>query len=215
MRVTDTGVGIPAELLPRVFDLFTQGDRSPERAEGGLGIGLALVRRLVEMHGGSVEAHSEGAGRGSELVVRLPLLDLPQETSVNEGSELPQHAGPRRVLVVDDNRDAAEIMTVLLEIWGHQVRIAYSGPDALGVAAEYRPDAALLDIGLPGMSGFEVARRLRELPGWDGVMLVAVTGYGQDEDLRRSREAGFDHHLTKPVEPARLQSLLAAAPVTS
>jgi CheY-like chemotaxis protein len=215
VRVMDTGVGIPAELLPRVFDLFTQGDRSPERAEGGLGIGLALVRRFVEMHGGSVAAHSEGAGCGSELVVRLPLLDLPREVPVDEASERPQQAGPRRVLVIDDNRDAAEIMAVLLELWGHEVRLAYNGPDALGLAAEYRPDAALLDIGLPGMSGFEVAQRLRELPGWDGVLLVAVTGYGQDEDRRRSREAGFDHHLTKPVEPAKLQSLLAAAPVTS
>jgi len=215
LRVTDSGLGIPAELLPRVFDLFTQGDRSPERVEGGLGIGLALVRRLVEMHGGSVEAHSAGPGRGSELVVRLPLLDLPREVPPGSDAEPLQHAGPRRVLVIDDNRDAAEIMTVLLELWGHEVRIAYNGPDALGVAVEYRPDAALLDIGLPGMSGFEVARRLRELPGWDGVMLVAVTGYGQDEDRRRSREAGFDHHLIKPVEPVKLQSLLAAAPVTS
>ncbi len=215
IRVRDTGLGIPAELLPRIFDLFTQGDRSPERVEGGLGIGLALVRRLVEMHGGSVEAYSAGLGCGSELAVRLPLLDLPREVPPGSDAAPLQHAGPRRVLVIDDNRDAAEIMTVLLELWGHEVRIAYDGPDALGVAAEFRPDAALLDIGLPGMSGFEVAQRLRELPGWDRVMLVAVTGYGQDEDRRRSREAGFDHHLTKPVEPARLQDLLASAPVTS
>jgi CheY-like chemotaxis protein len=215
IRVRDTGLGMPAELLPRVFDLFTQGDRSQERIEGGLGIGLALVRRLVEMHGGSVAAHSAGPGRGSELVVRLPLFDLPRQVPPSSDAEPLQHAGPRRVLVIDDNRDAAEIMTVLLELWGHEVRIAYNGPDALGVAAEYRPDAVLLDIGLPGMSGLEVAQRLRQLPDWDGVMLVAVTGYGQDEDRRRSREAGFDHHLIKPVEPAKLQSLLAAAPVTS
>jgi CheY-like chemotaxis protein len=118
------------------------------------------------------------------------------------------------VLLIDDNRDAAESMTVLLELWGHEVRIAYNGPDALTLAAEFRPDAALLDIGLPGMNGYEVAKRLRGLPGWEGVMLVAITGYGQDEDRRRSCEAGFDHHLTKPVEPAMVQSLLSSAPVS-
>jgi CheY-like chemotaxis protein len=214
IRVMDTGIGIPADLLPRVFDLFTQGDRSLDRSEGGLGIGLTLVRRLVEMHGGSVEAYSEGPGLGSEFLVRLPLLTVPQELPGGEATELPQQKGPRRVLLIDDNRDAAESMTVLLELWGHEVRIAYNGPDALSVAAEFRPDAALLDIGLPGMNGYEVASRLRELPGWREVMLVAVTGYGQDEDLRRSREAGFDHHLTKPVEPATLQDLLASAPVS-
>jgi len=214
IRVMDTGIGIPADLLPRVFDLFTQGDRSLDRSEGGLGIGLTLVRRLVEMHGGSVEAYSEGPGLGSEFLVRLPLLTVPQELPGGETAELPQQKGPRRVLLIDDNRDAAESMTVLLELWGHEVRIAYNGPDALALAAEFRPDAALLDIGLPGMTGYEVAQRLRELPGWQDVMLVAVTGYGQDEDLRRSREAGFDHHLTKPVEPVMLQSLLATAPVS-
>jgi CheY-like chemotaxis protein len=215
LRVRDTGYGIPADLLPRVFDLFTQGDRSLERSEGGLGIGLALVRRLVERHGGAVEAHSDGAGHGSELVVRLPLLALPADAPGGAGPELPPRTGLRRVLVIDDNRDAAESMTVLLELWGHEVRIAYNGPDAVGLAADYRPDAVLLDIGLPGMNGYEVAQRLRELPGCEGAMLMAVTGYGQDEDRRRSREAGFDHHLTKPVEPAVLQSLLASAPQRS
>jgi CheY-like chemotaxis protein len=214
VRVRDTGLGIPADLLPRVFDLFTQGDRSLDRSEGGLGIGLALVRRLVEMHGGSVEAHSAGPGCGSEFVVRLPLLALPRECPGGEEAEPPPQTGPRRVLLIDDNRDAAESMTVLLELWGHEVRIAYNGPDALALAAEFRPDAALLDIGLPGMNGYEVAKRLRGLPGWEGVMLVAVTGYGQDEDRRRSCEAGFDHHLTKPVEPAMVRSLLSSAPIS-
>ena len=212
VRVMDTGLGIAADFLPRVFELFTQADRSLDRAEGGLGIGLALVRRLVEMHGGTIEAQSEGPGCGSEFVVRLPLLDAPLETLGGEEAEPQQETGPRRLLVIDDNRDAAELMTVLLELWGHEVRIAYNGPEGLSLAAEYRPDAVLLDIGLPAMNGYEVAKRLRELPGWDGVMLVAVTGYGQDEDRRRSREAGFDHHLTKPVEPAKLQSLLAVVP---
>jgi len=216
IRVRDDGVGIPADLLPRVFDLFTQGDRSPERAEGGLGIGLALVQSLVERHGGVVEARSDGAGRGSELVVRLPALATALKVPGGAGAErrpdgLPE-SGPRRVLVVDDDRDAAESMTVLLELWGHEVRIAYDGRDAVGLAAAYRPEAVLLDIGLPGMNGYEVARRLRALPGCENAILVAVTGYGQDEDRRRSRESGCDHHLTKPVEPAVLQSLLAAAP---
>jgi len=214
VRVRDTGLGISADLLPRVFDLFTQGDRSLDRSEGGLGIGLTLVRRLVEMHGGSVEAQSAGPGCGSEFVVRLPLLTLPHECPAGQEAELPQQTGPRRVLLIDDNRDAAESMTVLLELWGHEVRIAYNGPDALALAAEFRPDAALLDIGLPGMNGYEVAKRLRGLPGWEAVMLVAVTGYGQDEDRRRSCEAGFDHHLTKPVEPAMVQSLLSSAPIS-
>jgi len=218
IRVRDdgVGVGIPADLLPRVFDLFTQGDRSPERSEGGLGIGLALVQSLVERHGGTVEARSDGAGRGSELVVRLPALATALKVPGGAGAErrpdgLPE-SGPRRVLVVDDDRDAAESMTVLLELWGYEVRIAYDGRDAVGLAAAYRPEAVLLDIGLPGMNGYEVARRLRALPGCEQAMLVAVTGYGQDEDRRRSRESGCDHHLTKPVEPAVLQSLLASAP---
>ena len=216
VRVLDTGLGIPAELLPRVFDLFMQGDRSLDRAEGGLGIGLTLVRRLTEMHGGSVEAHSDGPGRGSEFVVRLPLVAAPaapDDPAMVRDAGRPQRAGGfRRVLVVDDNRDAAESLTVLLELWGHAVRIANDGPDALALAAEYRPDTVLLDIGLPGMDGYEVARRLRELPGSHSMFLVAVTGYGQDEDRRRAYETGFDHHLTKPVEPAKLGSLLASVP---
>jgi len=212
IRVRDTGLGIPADLLPTVFDLFTQGDRSLERSQGGLGIGLMLVRRLVERHGGTVEAHSDGAGRGSEFVVRLPLLAIPAELPGGDDAERPQQTGPRRVLVIDDDRDAAESMTVLLELWGHEVRTAYSGPEAVGLAAAYLPDAVLLDIGLPRMNGYDVAQRLRELPGCETAMLVAVTGYGQDEDRRRSREAGFDHHLTKPVEPMTLQGLLASAP---
>ena len=214
IRVRDTGLGIPADLLPRVFDLFTQGDRSLERSEGGLGIGLALVRHLVERHGGTVEAHSDGAGRGSELVVRLPPLAGPWEAP-GGAARRPDglgESGPCRVLVIDDDRDAAESMTVLLELWGHEVRIAYSGQEAVGMASAEPPDAVLLDIGLPGMNGYEVARRLREVPGCASALLVAVTGYGQEEDRRRSRESGFDHHLTKPVEPAILQDLLASAP---
>ena len=217
VRVRDTGIGIPADLLPKVFDLFAQGDRSLDRSEGGLGIGLTLVRQLVQMHGGSVEAHSEGPGRGAEFVVRLPLhtpLPVPSSSAgspaQNEESSPPWSA--RRVLVVDDNVDSVESMEVLLQIWGHEVRTAHDGPAALAVAADYRPDIVLLDIGLPGMSGYEVAQRLREIPGLAKTVLVAVTGYGQESDRRRTREAGFNRHLVKPVEPGHLQEILAAAP---
>ncbi len=217
VRVLDTGIGIAADLLPRVFDLFHQGNRALDRAEGGLGIGLTLVHRLVEMHGGSVEARSEGPGRGSEFIVRLPLVEAPEEKNddltPSRSATRPQQAGSHRVLVVDDNRDAAESMTVLLEIWGHEVRIANDGPGALALAAEYQPDIVLLDIGLPGMDGYEVAKRLRERPGSKRMILVAVTGYGQDEDRRRAYDMGFDYHLTKPVEPAKLEGLLASLPL--
>jgi CheY-like chemotaxis protein/nitrogen-specific signal transduction histidine kinase len=208
IRVRDNGIGIPADLLPKVFDLFTQGDRSLDRAQGGLGIGLALVRKLVEMHGGSVKAHSAGSGRGSDLIVRLPSRPAPAAATDGREVEPPNPAVSRRVLVVDDNRDAADSMTVLLEIWGYEVRTAYDGPAALGMAAAYQPDTVLLDIGLPAMDGYTVARRLRDVPGCETAMLVAVSGYGQDDDLRRSREAGFDHHLTKPVDPLKLEALL-------
>jgi PAS domain S-box-containing protein len=211
IRVVDQGVGITADLLPRIFDLFMQGDRSLDRAEGGLGIGLTLVRRLVEMHGGSVKALSEGPGRGSEFVVRLPLEPAPEDFPLWPEAKRTQLAGSRRVLVVDDNRDAAESLTVLLELWGHEVRIANDGPQALALAMDYQPDTVLLDIGLPGMDGYEVAKLLRELPGGESMSLLAVTGYGQDEDRRRSEEIGFCHHLIKPVDPARLQSLLESA----
>jgi PAS domain S-box-containing protein len=213
IRVRDTGIGIPADLLPKVFDLFTQGDRSLDRSEGGLGIGLTLVRKLVRMHGGSVEAHSEGPGRGAEFVVRLPLLAVPSTpaSSPDQDAETSSQGSSRRVLVVDDNADSLESMEVLLQIWGHEVRTAHDGPAALAVAAEYRPDVVLLDIGLPGMSGYEVAQRLREVPGLAGTTLVAVTGYGQESDRRRTRDAGFDRHLVKPVEPNHLQEILATA----
>ena len=223
IRVRDTGIGIPADLLPKVFDLFAQGNRSLDRSEGGLGLGLTLVHHLVQMHGGSVEARSEGPGRGAEFVVRLPLLAVPSAASSPAGSPAQDAessslsfspTNPRRVLVVDDNVDSVESMEVLLQLWGHEVRTAQDGPAALTVAAEYRPDVVLLDIGLPGMSGYEVAQRLREIPGLAGTVLVAVTGYGQESDRRRTREAGFNRHLVKPVEPAHLQEILAAVPAS-
>jgi PAS domain S-box-containing protein len=213
IRVQDTGIGIPVDLLPKVFDLFAQGERALDRTEGGLGIGLTLVRQLVQMHGGSVEVHSAGPGRGSEFIVRLPLLAVQPSADAPsvQNQENASRSGSRRVLVVDDNRDAVESMALLLEVWGHEVRTAYDGPAALALAAEYRPDVVLLDIGLPGMNGYEVAQRLRELPGLEKALLVAVTGYGQESDRQRARKAGFDRHLVKPVDPGALQNLLAAA----
>ncbi|HEV2855762.1 MAG TPA: PAS domain S-box protein [Thermoanaerobaculia bacterium] len=213
IRVRDTGIGIPEDLLPKVFNLFAQGERALDRTEGGLGIGLTLVRQLVQMHGGSVEAHSEGLGRGSEFVIRLPLFAAPpsSEHPSLQDTERSLPSGSRRVLVVDDNRDSVESMALLLQIWGHEIRTAYDGPEALAVAAEYRPDVVLLDIGLPGMNGYEVAQRLRELPRLERAVIVAVTGYGQESDRQRARRAGFDRHLVKPVDPAALQNLLATA----
>jgi CheY-like chemotaxis protein/two-component sensor histidine kinase len=216
IRVRDSGVGIASELLPRVFDLFTQGERALDRADAGLGVGLTLVERLVRRHGGSVAAASDGPGRGSEFVVRLPLLARAPARPERPAPEAQaQPAGGRRVLVVDDNRDSAETMAVLLRLWGHEARSAEHGEAALAVAQEFRPQAVLLDIGLPQMDGYEVARRLRALPGLDGVLLIAMTGYGQDRDRRRARRAGFDHHLVKPVDPEALRRLLALAPTLS
>jgi signal transduction histidine kinase len=212
VRVRDSGVGMAAEVLPHIFEPFTQGDRSLDRAQGGLGVGLTLVRRLVELHGGTVEAHSDGPGKGSEFVVRLAEAPAPAAPSP-DGRRAPA-AGPspggRRVLVVDDNGDAAESLALLLRLAGHEARVAHDGPGALKEAEAFPPDAVLLDIGLPGMDGYEVARRLRRLEGARSATLVAVTGYGQDDDLRRSKEAGFDHHLIKPVDPSTLYDLLRA-----
>lgn len=212
VQVSDTGVGIPAELLPHIFDLFTQAERSLDRSQGGLGIGLALVKALVELHGGTVTAHSPGPGQGSEFTVRLPALPASLEHPAGPVRRLPALAGDsRRVLVVDDNVDAARSLAMLLTAWGHEASLAHDGPAALAEAARLAPDVVLLDIGLPRMDGYEVARRLRATPEGAGLLLIALTGYGQDEDRRRSREAGFDHHLVKPVDTDALRDLLGAA----
>ncbi|HJT77089.1 MAG TPA: ATP-binding protein, partial [Gemmataceae bacterium] len=210
IRVRDTGIGIPPERLPHVFGLFTQVEGSRERAEGGLGIGLALVKSLAEMHGGHVEARSAGSGQGSEFVVRLPLS--PDQLPGRPSS--PPHGPPAteralRVLLVDDNADAAESLGMLLRLWGHEVAIAHEGPGAIRAADVQPPEVALLDIGLPGMDGYELARRLRQRPEGAGLLLVALTGWAQEEDRRRTQEAGFDYHLVKPVELDALQKLLA------
>jgi CheY-like chemotaxis protein/nitrogen-specific signal transduction histidine kinase len=213
IRVRDTGVGIDAELLPRIFDLFTQADRSLARSQGGLGIGLTVVKHLVQMHGGSVSAGSAGPGQGSEFVIRLPALPPePRGEGTRPGDEEVRPTGPsRRVLVVDDSGDTAESAAVLLRMLGHQVETARDGHSALQAARAFRPEVVLLDIGLPGMSGYDVARALRAEAGDGALLLVAVTGYGQDEDRRRSAEAGFDGHLVKPVDPAAIQALLQDA----
>jgi two-component system CheB/CheR fusion protein len=212
IRVVDDGIGIPAEMQSRVFEMFAQVDTSLERAQGGLGIGLTIARRLVEMHGGTLGVRSGGPGEGSELTIRLPLApEAAVEPAARErGGE---ESGPRpglRILVVDDNQDSADSLALWMEIVGHEVRTAHDGPSALA-AAEQHFDVILLDIGMPGMSGYEVARRLRERPEGRCTMLVALTGWGQEEDRRRSKEAGFDHHLTKPLDPKELDVLLARA----
>jgi CheY-like chemotaxis protein len=212
--VRDTGIGISEEMLPRVFELFTQADRSLERAQGGLGIGLALVKRVVELHGGTVTALSEGPGKGSEFVIRLPTLQA-REQPVREGAGSGVGASwqspPRRVVIVDDNVDAAESLAELLRLWGHEVWAVQDGAEALEVVPRARPEVVLLDIGLPGMSGYEVARRLRAQPGLSTVRLIAMTGYTREDYRLRSQEECFDDHLTKPVDPANLQRLLARA----
>ncbi len=209
LRVRDTGIGISPELLPRIFDLFTQAERSLDRSQGGLGIGLCLVQRLVELHGGTVEAHSV-VGQGSEFVVRLPLLltsTAPSPSPLIEPTR-PNQPGCT-VLIVDDNVDSAQSLKMLLELSGHVVRVAYDGPTGLDAALAQRPDVVLLDIGLPGLTGFEVARRIHREHTLETTVLIAVTGYGQHEDRQRSRDAGFDHHLAKPADFVELERILA------
>ena len=214
VRVRDTGAGIPPEMLPHVFGLFTQVDRTLDRSQGGLGIGLTLVKRLTEMHGGTVHAFSAGPGQGSEFVVRLPMIDGgPRSTAAPADlSAAPTRRQPLRVLVVDDNVDAAESLAMLLRVEGHEVEAVHDGPSALAAARRFRPQVVLLDLGLPGMDGHEVARRLRQEPDLGPLRLVALTGYGQDDDRRRSQAAGFDAHLVKPASPEALQQVLAGPP---
>ena len=213
IRVRDNGIGIPAEALPRVFDMFMQVERSSLRGQGGLGIGLTLVKRLVEMHGGEVSVHSEGPGRGSEFVVRLPkTMQPPVARTISHAttsSSVRRRPVLQRVLVVDDNRDAAQSLAMLLRMLGGRVQVAHDGPGALASIEEECPDVAFLDIGMPGMDGFEVARRMRRIEGRAKVVLVALTGWGQLEDRQRTSEAGFDHHLVKPVSMSDLESLLS------
>ncbi|HET6574058.1 MAG TPA: chemotaxis protein CheB [Fimbriiglobus sp.] len=209
LRVQDSGIGLAPENLLRVFDFFVRSDDSYTRDKGGLGVGLALVKSLVEMHGGTVEASSSGADQGSEFVIRLPVRSEPPAEERTKSKSFETAPTPRRVLVVDDNVDAAQSEAVLLRMSGHEVHVAHSGPDALEAAAAFRPEVVLLDIGMPGMDGYEAARQLRRLPGLEAVKLVALSGYGTDEDRHRSAAAGFDAHLVKPADPVALTKFLA------
>jgi CheY-like chemotaxis protein len=217
IRVRDNGAGISADQLPFVFDMFMQADISIERSSTGLGIGLSLVKNLVELHGGTVEAHSAGVGHGSEFVVRLPITHDASQSQSQPQSTAPPHqtsgtATVRRVLVVDDNRDSAEAVALFLKLSGHDTHIAHDGLEAVEQTARLNPDIILLDIGLPKINGFEAARRIREQSNGKRPVLVALTGWGQDADRQRSRDAGFDAHMVKPVDPAALASLLVELP---
>ncbi len=209
LRMRDSGVGIAANVLPRVFDLFTQADRTLDRSAGGLGIGLSLVRALVELHHGTVAASSAGPGQGSEFVVRLPLSEPGCPTGSLSTAASRTTAVGLPVLVVDDNVDAADSLALLLRIWGYEAHVAYSGSTALQAAVEHRPAAVILDLSLPEMDGYELGRRLRQHPQLAAIRLIALTGHGQQEDLDRSRAEGFVAHLVKPVEPQRLLDVLA------
>lgn len=209
-RVRDTGIGIAADMLPEVFKMFTQLERSANRSQGGLGIGLSLVKQLVELHGGSVEAHSNGRGAGSEFVVRLPAVEPQPATEVPMaiGQERPTASG--RILVVDDNVDSAQSLSTLLGVMGYETLTAYDGLEAMAAAEQFRPDIALLDIGMPRLDGLEACRRIRAQPWGKNMLIVALTGWGQQADRQKSSEAAFDYHLVKPVDPAELTTLLAS-----
>ncbi len=209
VTVRDNGIGIPAYMLPHVFDMFTQVDRNLERSQGGLGIGLSIVKRLVEMHGGSVEARSDGHGMGSEFIVRLPVVLSVTQPQADDAEPI-HPSSRRRILVVDDNRDAAMSLAMMLKLMGNDVKTANDGLEALDVAAVYRPDLILLDIGMPRLNGYETAKQIREQAWGKRIRLVALTGWGQDNDRRKSQGAGFDSHMVKPIDPAALKKLLAS-----
>ena len=214
VTVKDTGIGMAAEQLPEVFEMFTQLETSLDRAQGGLGIGLTLVKRVVELHGGSVQAHSEGPGLGSEFVVRLPLVSEGSEPDTSKVDDAPATAKSLlRILIVDDNQDGADSLSEMLKMMGHDTRTAYGGQEGVDMAGAYRPDVVLLDIGMPGLNGYEACRLIRAQPKGKDVMLIALTGWGQDEDRRRSHDAGFDHHMVKPVSPQALMRMMAVLTV--
>ena len=209
IRVRDNGIGIAPNILPHVFELFVQADHAFTKAQGGLGIGLTLVKNLAQLHGGNVEAHSAGLGKGAEFILRLPVMAQPAVRAEERGEQpyQPLSSG-HRLLIVDDNEDAASSFATLLRLQGHDVRMAHDGRSALALASSFLPNLVFLDIGMPEMDGYEVARRLRLQPGLESVMLVALTGWGQEEHRRRTAAAGFDHHRVKPLEPEAVTSLL-------
>jgi CheY-like chemotaxis protein len=210
VTVRDNGIGFSPEQRARLFQMFTQASASPDQAQSGLGIGLALARGLIELHGGSIDAQSAGPGLGSEFSVRLPLPSRAEAPGGEpEGDYKAQQGESRRILVVDDNRDAAESLAMMLQLLGHEVRSAHDGVEAVEAHAEFRPDVVLLDIGMPRMNGYEAARHIRKQPRGDQVVLIALTGWGQEADKKQAMEAGFDLHLTKPVDPTLLVKRLA------
>ena len=209
VSVKDTGIGIAADQLPHIFEMFAQVDHSLAQAQGGLGIGLTLVKRLVEMHGGRIEARSEGRGKGTEFVVRLPVVVEASRPQGDKDKEKGDVKTALRILIVDDNRDGADSLAMMLKIMGNDTRTAYDGEEAVAAAAEFQPDVILLDIGLPKLNGYEACRRIREQAGGKELVIIAQTGWGQEEDRQRTHEAGFDHHLVKPVDPTALMKLLA------
>jgi PAS domain S-box-containing protein len=210
ITIKDSGIGIPPELLPKIFDMFMQGDRTMTRIHSGLGIGLTLVKRLVEMHGGSVEAWSEGKDKGSEFTIRVPALVDPrsrERDAIHPDDSMPK--GHRRILIVDDNELSANSLSILLGMAGNETRTAYDGAEAVATAETFRPDVVLLDLGLPLMDGYETCTRIRKQPWGKDILVVALTGWGQAEDRRRSTEAGFDRHIVKPADPVQLMKMLA------
>jgi two-component system, sensor histidine kinase len=213
LRVQDDGPGIGRDLLPRIFDLFVQGDQTLDRTQSGLGVGLTLVRRLVEIHGGSVSAFSEGPGRGSTFTVRMPGIAAPADRAGESAAN--GNAPKQRVLVVEDSTDARDMYRLTLELAGHEVLDAADGVEGLQLLKSERPDIAFIDIGLPRLDGYELARRFRAEPGGDRTLLVALTGYGLDADRARAQQAGFDHHLVKPVTADVMRDLLNAHAVRS
>jgi CheY-like chemotaxis protein len=208
ISVVDTGIGIPPESLTQLFGMFSQVKTSAERSEGGLGIGLALAKGLVELHGGTIEARSEGAERGSEFIVRLPLRAADEPKQKEAVATVNRSRPGRRVLIADDNRDAAESLALLLRMDGHEVTAVHNGRDALSAFSAVQAEVALLDIGMPGLNGYDVAREIRRGSHARAVVLIAVTGWGRDNDKARALAAGFNHHFTKPIDPRRLNELL-------
>ena len=213
VSVTDTGIGIAAEQMPHIFEMFGQAETALDRSQEGLGIGLSLARGFVEMHGGQIGARSDGIGKGSVFIVRLPVTRQARESAMGDSLDAgatatPPVAGRRRVLIADDLRDSADSLALLLETMGHEVHVAYDGEQAFQAIEALRPEVALLDLGMPKMNGYDVCRRIRELPWGRQVTLIAQSGWGQDEDRRRTRDAGFDHHIVKPIDPGALDALL-------
>jgi CheY-like chemotaxis protein/anti-sigma regulatory factor (Ser/Thr protein kinase) len=212
IRVRDNGIGIPSTMLSHVFEMFVQIDQSLERTKGGLGIGLTLVKRIVEMHGGTVTANSEGLGKGSEFIVQLPVTEeaAPNQTNPSTSDPPSRAASRQKILVVDDNVDGAQSLAMMLRVLGNETRTAHDGLKAIDAAAEFLPDVILLDIGLPLLNGYDVCRQIRAHAWSKDTLIIALTGWGQDKDREQSAKAGFDHHLVKPVDLTALQNLLAA-----